>query len=759
VTPDPELLGRYCDQRDEAAFAELVRRHVKLVYGTALRLAQGETPLAEDVTQTVFTDLARKAAKLRGHATVAGWLHTGARFAAAKSIRAERLRRTREQEASAMNELTTTLDDPTWTQMRPLIDEAVGRLGEYERNAVLLRFFQDKSYREIGDLLGVSEDAARMRVERALERLRGQFARRGLTASAAFIASALGASAASVPAAGFSATLAQKSLAGAAVATGTGKFSSIKFLALLAGGSALAATATVSFSPWGSLHSTREAQPIAAIQSPMVAQTPSAAATPANPIALLAPAALAPAILNPVATAVLQESASPDVSASENAVNTVSQAANNQPASSDSSTPASQDPSPSNTNNANTSQLAQPPIEPAGTTTGIAIFGFGQEKFPYFVDTSGILKGKTITAIANGHDHVLALCSDGTLVSFQLTAARQNPYVPPDIIPVRVDTSSLPAGTNITTIAAGGDSDIAICSDGSVYVWGQGQATVVNSQAGVAASKESPLSGHATTVKDQASTKVAKPTLLNTGALKGRKAVAISVGAGGLYGLALCADGTLVAWGDNSLKSWKAMGDFGHSPGPPFHEPERINEMGALQGKTIKAISTTDTGDCDGLVLCSDGTAVQWGWPHDAPVPVNADGILNGKTITAIASGRDLSGVVLCSDGTLAEWWQNSAPQDIRELPDPRPHSASYSNSAWADATRVLDGKSVTAVSAEGPNGYLILCSDGTLTSLSNGPLPILLDRTAAFKGKTILAIAPDMVLFQEPATSGDQSQ
>ena len=96
-TEDAELLRRYAEENSDAAFAELVRRHIDFVYAAALRQARGNAPLAQDVAQVVFTDLARKAATLARHEVVVGWLHTATRFAVAKAIRSESRRTAREQ--------------------------------------------------------------------------------------------------------------------------------------------------------------------------------------------------------------------------------------------------------------------------------------------------------------------------------------------------------------------------------------------------------------------------------------------------------------------------------------------------------------------------------------------------------------------------------------------------------------------------------------------------------------------------------------
>ena len=166
MTPDTELLNRYATQRDEAAFAELVRRHLDHVYSTALRLVGGDTHFAEDVAQMVFTDLARKAKSLRRYAALSGWLHTSARFAAAKVVRSEQRRRQREQTALTMP-ATSVTPASQWEQLRPVLDQAIGELSDADRDALLLRYFEKKPFADIGAALGLSENAARMRVDRA----------------------------------------------------------------------------------------------------------------------------------------------------------------------------------------------------------------------------------------------------------------------------------------------------------------------------------------------------------------------------------------------------------------------------------------------------------------------------------------------------------------------------------------------------------------------------------------------------------------
>lgn len=192
MTDDVELLRRYTEEKSEEAFAELVRRHIDFVYAAALRLAQGNAALAQDATQAVFTDLARKASVLARHRVVIGWLHTAARFAVAKAIRTESRRRVREQEAYIMNEtLHEAEGSADWARLQPVLDEVLGELKERERVAILLRFFEKKPLAEVGAKLALSETAARSCLDRALEKMRVQLARRGVTSTGAALSLAL----------------------------------------------------------------------------------------------------------------------------------------------------------------------------------------------------------------------------------------------------------------------------------------------------------------------------------------------------------------------------------------------------------------------------------------------------------------------------------------------------------------------------------------------------------------------------------------
>ncbi len=219
MTPDHELLREYAETGDEAAFAEVVQRYLRLVYSTAFRLLAGDAHLAEDVAQGVFTDLARKARVLSGHETLAGWLHTSTRYLSHKTLRSQWRRQVREQKAVAMHE-PNPVQEISLEQLRPVLDEAVGQLGETDRDAVLLRFFQGKSYREVAAILHLDENTVNKRVERALEKMRRHFARQGVTTTGALLATAITVQAATPLPAGLTAKVTGASLAGSTSAGG-----------------------------------------------------------------------------------------------------------------------------------------------------------------------------------------------------------------------------------------------------------------------------------------------------------------------------------------------------------------------------------------------------------------------------------------------------------------------------------------------------------------------------------------------------------
>src|SRR3989442_14261357 len=188
MNDDAQLLRRYAEAGSESAFSELVSQHIDLVYSAALRQVGGDAHLAQDVAQTVFADLARKARAVSRHGVLTGWVYQATRYAASKVVRTEHRRATREKEAVAMQEFSSEAD---WDDLSPLLDEAMSRLGAKDRDAVLLRYFDRKELRAVGDALGTNEAAARKRVSRALERLRRYLTARGVSLSAGTLATAL----------------------------------------------------------------------------------------------------------------------------------------------------------------------------------------------------------------------------------------------------------------------------------------------------------------------------------------------------------------------------------------------------------------------------------------------------------------------------------------------------------------------------------------------------------------------------------------
>lgn len=221
---DGELLERYREDQNEEAFTELVRRHIDFVYSAARRQVGGDAHLAQDVTQSVFIDLARKARSLSPQVVLAGWLYTSTRFAAAKAVRAEQRRHAREEESCIMEELSREPapapageESAFWpTGWRAVLDAAMHELTERDRNAVLLRYFEGKPLAEVGAQLGLSEDAARMRIGRAVDKLRDLLARRGVTSTAAGVAALLASQTVTAAPAGLAANIAGAALASAA---------------------------------------------------------------------------------------------------------------------------------------------------------------------------------------------------------------------------------------------------------------------------------------------------------------------------------------------------------------------------------------------------------------------------------------------------------------------------------------------------------------------------------------------------------------
>jgi RNA polymerase sigma factor (sigma-70 family) len=198
MVEDAELLRRYVGDGSQEAFAEIVQRHLDLVYFSALRRTN-DAPLAQDITQTVFIRLAEHARMLQQHPTLAAWLFTATRNAAINASIAEARRQRREQEVFRMHDSSAGRNEPIdFDRLRPWLDGALDRLPETDRCAILLRYFERRTFHEIGSALRVTEEAARKRVDRAIEKLQQAFAHHGITSTAAALTAALSAEAASV---------------------------------------------------------------------------------------------------------------------------------------------------------------------------------------------------------------------------------------------------------------------------------------------------------------------------------------------------------------------------------------------------------------------------------------------------------------------------------------------------------------------------------------------------------------------------------
>ena len=222
MTNDSELLMRFARERSEAAFTELVQRNAGLVYSAALRQVHGDTALAQDVSQTVFIDLSRKAKQLVGRPVLASWLYTSTRFAALKALRTRRRRQLREQEARNMPDLEQeAVLESDWVQLRPHLDAEICRLSEQDRSAVLMRYFEGRAFAAMGAALGIGESSARMRTDRALGKLRVRLERKGITSTTAALGLVLATKAVAAPPAGLATTIAGHTLAQAA-AVGAG---------------------------------------------------------------------------------------------------------------------------------------------------------------------------------------------------------------------------------------------------------------------------------------------------------------------------------------------------------------------------------------------------------------------------------------------------------------------------------------------------------------------------------------------------------
>jgi RNA polymerase sigma factor (sigma-70 family) len=209
---DIDLLRHYANDHSNEAFSELVRRHIDLVYSSALRRVGMDAHLAEDVTQDVFAELARRSAALLGRTSLEGWLYTTSRFKAIDVVRQSVRRRLRETLMMNANQAADT-ERPEWERLRPLIDEALDSLSKADGEILVLRYFKNRSFVDLAHSLSLSEDAARMRSARALERLRAALAKRGIRSTAEALGAVLSNNAIAGAPLGLSAKVAERAVA------------------------------------------------------------------------------------------------------------------------------------------------------------------------------------------------------------------------------------------------------------------------------------------------------------------------------------------------------------------------------------------------------------------------------------------------------------------------------------------------------------------------------------------------------------------
>ena len=167
---DATLLTDFAIRRDENAFASLVDRYADMVYGTALRKC-GSVEIAEEACQNVFVLLARKADSIRSAKALGVWLHRAVLLESRRLLRKESNYRRKMKRYADNFESESQTKEPEWNPMLPLLDDAINKLSESDRRMIVWRFFEGRTFKEIGAGVGESDDTCQKRTSRALEKL------------------------------------------------------------------------------------------------------------------------------------------------------------------------------------------------------------------------------------------------------------------------------------------------------------------------------------------------------------------------------------------------------------------------------------------------------------------------------------------------------------------------------------------------------------------------------------------------------------
>ena len=349
---------------------------------------------------------------------------------------------------------------------------------------------------------------------------------------------------------------------------------------------------------------------------------------------------------------------------------------------------------------------------------------------PTAVDATGVLAGKTITAVCEGYLHSLALCADGTLAAWGYNVYGQlgNNSAAASNVPVAVDRSGVLAGKTVIAIAAGPFHNLALCADGTVAAWGYNNYGQLGT-------------GNMLTSR--------VPVLVNpTGALAGKHVVAVAAGA--YHSFALGADGTVAAWGFND------DGELGNGSQTSSSIPMLVSMPGALAGKPIVALAA---GQYHTLALCADGTLVDWGYNNRGqlgsggtvssmvPVVIGGFGALAGKPVATIRAGGSHS-LALGSDGTLAAWgWNSHGQLGVDGI-------AQSAIPLAIEMGQLTAGAPLVQI-AVGGNHSVALCANGTLaawgdnangqlgnSSLTQSAVPVAVDLGGLAAGARCMGVA-----------------